>query len=138
MTDNEQIKAIIKQYAEKGKRLYAESYNEKKEKYAIGFWDGYKSCADGLLKELEDMQEEPKFKIGDKVTYCNEEYVVYDITDHYILQSVKNDTSVPTIHIDFGNEDYELTLVEEYENRFPSFEESQGECHPFQDIALNR
>jgi hypothetical protein len=59
MTDKVQIKAIIKQYADKGKRLYAESYNEKKEKYAIGFWDGYKSCADGLLRELEDMQEEP-------------------------------------------------------------------------------
>lgn len=82
MTTKEQIRAIIQQYADKGKRLYAESYNEKKEKYAIGFWDGYKSCADGLLKEFEDIQE---------------------------VQ----------------------------EPRYPSFEESQGECHPFQDIALN-
>ena len=82
MTDKVQIKAIIKQYADKGKKMYSEAIDSRGSRYNAGFWDGYECCAKGLLRELEDMQEEQ-------------------------------------------------------EPRYPSFEESQGECHLFQDIALN-
>lgn len=58
MTDKEQIKAIIKQYADKGARLFLEA-SESNESYAESYWDGYKDCADGLQRELDDMQEEP-------------------------------------------------------------------------------
>lgn len=58
-------------------------------------------------------EPKPKFRKGDKVIYLNEEYVVEDITDHYILRSTRERTSVPVVHVGFGNEDYELRLVEE-------------------------
>lgn len=131
MADKKQIKAIIQQYADKGKRLYAESYNEKKEKYAIGFWDGYKSCADGLLRELENIQEEPKFKLGDIVRRKSDGLqarVINIVNGTYIVECEDwNDLILES----------QWELVEEQEPRYPSFEESQGECHLFQDIALN-
>jgi hypothetical protein len=82
MTTKEQIRAIIQQYADKGERLLEEAYENGEHASTTGYWDGYKDCANGLLRELDDMQE---------------------------VQ----------------------------EPRYPSFEESQGECHLFQDIALN-
>ena len=54
----EQIKAIIKQYADKGKKMHSEAINSRGSRYNAGFWDGYECCAKGLLRELEDMQEE--------------------------------------------------------------------------------
>lgn len=59
MIDKEQIKAIIKQYADKGERLLEEAYENGEHASTTGYWDGYKDCADGLLRELEDMQAEP-------------------------------------------------------------------------------
>ena len=59
MTDKEQIKAIIKQYADKGKKMYSEIIDSRGSRYNAGFWDGYECCAKGLLRELEDMQKEP-------------------------------------------------------------------------------
>lgn len=55
----EQIKAIIKQYADKGERLYNESCETKEDSQTIGYWDGYRDCANLLLRELDDIQEEP-------------------------------------------------------------------------------
>ncbi len=52
------IKAIIKQYADKGKKMFSEAIDSRGSRYNAGFWDGYESCANGLLRELEDMQEE--------------------------------------------------------------------------------
>lgn len=79
-----------------------------------------KECIDnqtkeGLDKARKQLEEESKakFKVGDKVMYLNEEYVVTDNKDHYTLRSTKERTSVPVVHIDFGNEDYELSFVEE-------------------------
>ena len=48
MTDKEKIKAIIKQYADKGKRLYNESCETKEDSQTISYWDGYRDCADGI------------------------------------------------------------------------------------------
>ena len=58
MTDKEQILAIIKQYADKGERLLEDAYKNDECASTTGYWDGYKDCADGLLRELEDIQEE--------------------------------------------------------------------------------
>lgn len=60
MTDKKQIKAIIKQYAEKGGRLLEEAYENGEHASTTGYWDGYQDCANGLLRELDDMQEEPE------------------------------------------------------------------------------
>lgn len=137
MTDKEHLKAIIKQYADKGERLFLEA-SESNESFAESYWDGYKDCADGLLRELEDMQEEksPMFKVGDKVRYkynniCTKPRVIAKISglSHYV------DTDGQ--RMDMAYTDANFKLVEENESRYPSFEESQGECHPFQDIALN-
>ena len=69
MIDNEKIKAIIKQYADKGKKMYSEAINSRGSRYNTGFWDGYECCAKGLLRELEDMQEEPEY-LEEETTYC--------------------------------------------------------------------
>ena len=53
----EQIKAIINQYADKGKLLLEEAYENDVCDSRIGYWDGYKDCGNGLLRELEDIQE---------------------------------------------------------------------------------
>ena len=63
-----------------------------------------------------------KFKIGDMVSYCNEIFIIRNITDHYILESTKENTSTPVIHIPFGNEDCDFILLESnrkinYENK---------------------
>ena len=50
MTDKEKIKAIIKQYADKGERLLEEAYENGEHASTTGYWDGYKDCADGLLR----------------------------------------------------------------------------------------
>ena len=55
----EQIKAIIKQYADKGERLLEEAYENGEHASTTGYWDGYGDCANLLLRELDDMQEEP-------------------------------------------------------------------------------
>ena len=59
MIDKVKIKAIIKQYADKGERLYNESCETKQDSQTISYWDGYGDCANLLLRELDDMQEEP-------------------------------------------------------------------------------
>ena len=69
MIDNEKIKAIIKQYADKGKKMYSETIDSRGSRYNAGFWDGYECCAKGLLRELEDMQEEPEY-LEEETTYC--------------------------------------------------------------------
>lgn len=69
MTTKEQIKAIIKQYADKGKKMYSEAIDSKGSRYNMGFWDGYECCAKGLLRELEDMQEEHEY-LEEETTYC--------------------------------------------------------------------
>lgn len=60
MTDKEKIKAIIKQYADKGERLLEDAYKNDECASTTGYWDGYKDCADDLLRELEVIQEEPE------------------------------------------------------------------------------
>lgn len=59
MTTKEQIKAIIQQYADKGKTQYTECCDDNESASLINYWDGYRDCANLLLRELEDMQEEP-------------------------------------------------------------------------------
>lgn len=59
MTDKVKIKAIIKQYADKGERLLKEAYENGEHTSTTGYWDGYGDCANLLLRELDDMQEEP-------------------------------------------------------------------------------
>ena len=59
MTDKVKIKAIIKQYADKGERLLKEAYEDGEHASTTGYWDGYGDCANLLLRELDDMQEEP-------------------------------------------------------------------------------
>lgn len=77
--------------------------------------EGGNNALINILSFIDSLEEEPKpkFRKGEKVIYLNEEYVVEDITDHYILRSTRERTSVPVVHVDFGNEDYELRLVEE-------------------------
>ncbi len=53
-----------------------------------------------------------KFKIEDMVSYCNEIFIIRNITDHYILESTKENTSTPVIHVPFGNEDCDFILLE--------------------------
>ena len=59
MIDKVKIKAIIKQYADKGERLLEEAYENGEHASTTGYWDGYGDCANLLLRELDDMQEEP-------------------------------------------------------------------------------
>ena len=99
LVDNEKIKAIIKQYADKGKKMYSEAVDSRGSRYNVGFWDGYESCAKGLLRELEDMQEvqesKPKFKIGDTIIHVDDgvdiiykEHKVINVLDlGYILDN---------------------------------------------------
>ena len=63
MTDKVKIKAIIKQYADKGERLLEEAYENGEHASTTGYWDGYGDCANLLLRELDDMQEEPVSEI---------------------------------------------------------------------------
>ena len=63
MTDKEKIKAIIKQYADKGKKLYRECCDDNESASLINYWDGYRDCAYNLLRELDDMQEEPTVSV---------------------------------------------------------------------------
>jgi hypothetical protein len=63
MTDIVQIKAIIKQYADKGERLLEEAYENGEHASTTGYWDGYGDCANLLLRELDDMQEEPTVSV---------------------------------------------------------------------------
>lgn len=99
-------------------------YNQKTAAESLGIsQEAYDEIVDKCLygSEVElvnngDLpKEEPKakFKVGDNVMYLNEEYVITDNKKHYTLRSTKERTSVPVVHIDFGNEDYELRLVEE-------------------------
>lgn len=66
MTDKEKIKAIIKQYADKGERLLEEAYENGEHASTTGYWDGFGDCANLLLRELDDMQEEPVSEDLDK------------------------------------------------------------------------
>lgn len=133
MTTKEQIKAIIKQYADKGDRLLKEAYGNGDHASTTGFWEGFKNCAENLLRELEDIQEEPKFKVGDLIRHKTLK----------IEGRISNISEAGEIDVDCGvYKEYSIKVeewefVEEQEPRYPSFEESQGECHLFQDIALN-
>lgn len=104
MTDKEKIKAELE------RRMYDDYNSGEAEVDCVA--QGV--CA-SMIQFIDSLQEEPKpkFRKGNKVIYLNEEYVVEDITDHYILRSTRERTSVPVVHIGFGNEDYELRLVEE-------------------------
>jgi hypothetical protein len=73
MTDKVKIKAIIKQYADKGERLLEEAYENGEHASTTGYWDGYGDCANLLLRELEDMQEEPKECMYSKDNYTDED-----------------------------------------------------------------
>lgn len=127
----DEIKAIIKQYANKGKTQYRECCDDNENTSLINYWDGYRDCAYNLLKELEDIQEEPKFKLGDIVRRKSDGLqarVINIVNGTYIVECEDwNDLILES----------QWELVEEQEPRYPSFEESQGECHLFQDIALN-
>lgn len=103
MTDKEKINAI---------RAEVQNYIDAARKAHANITEGNFAH---LLSFIDSLQEEPKpkFRKGNKVIYLNEEYVVEDITDHYILRSTRERTSVPVVHVGFGNEDYELRLVEE-------------------------
>jgi hypothetical protein len=46
------IKEIVKQYLEKGERCREQSA-EHHEQGAFNFWDGFVSCAENILRELE-------------------------------------------------------------------------------------
>ena len=46
------IKEIVKQYLEKGERCREQSA-EHNEQGAFNFWDGFVSCAENILRELE-------------------------------------------------------------------------------------
>ena len=46
------IKEIVKQYLEKGERCREQSA-EHNEQGAFNFWDGFVSCAENILQELE-------------------------------------------------------------------------------------
>lgn len=131
MTTKEQIKAVIKQYADKGERLLEEAYENGERASTTGYWDGYKDCANGLLRELEDI-DKPKFKVGDRIFFkqCKENRL------KIITVGDKGYYCEDGTFLHFDNQ-YLWELAEEQEPRYPSFEESQGECHPFQDIALN-
>lgn len=72
MIDKEKIKAIIKQYADKGEKLYNESCETKEDSQIIDYWDGYGDCANLLLRELDSMQEEPQVKESAKTQHVNE------------------------------------------------------------------
>lgn len=73
MTDKEQIKAIIKKYADKGERLLEEAYENGEHASTTGYWDGYGDCANLLLRELDDMQEESKVCMYSKDDYTDED-----------------------------------------------------------------
>lgn len=110
MTDDrlEKVRAEVE-------RLMNELIQEKKKGFGSDADDACILELQNVLTYIDSLQEEPKpkFRKGNKVFYLNEEYVVEDITDHYILRSTRERTSVPVVHIGFGNEDYELRLVEE-------------------------
>ena len=84
----EQIKAIIKQYADKGARLFLEA-SESNESYAESYWDGYKDCADGLLREFDDMQEEP---VSEDLEVASMQYG--EELDNILAVGVEDDNSV--------------------------------------------
>lgn len=60
MTTKEQIKAIIKQYADKGMNNFHKALKDDgKEAVTTKYWDGFSDCANLLLVEMDSMQEEP-------------------------------------------------------------------------------
>ena len=71
MTDKVKIKAIIKQYADKGERLLEEAYENGEHASTTGYWDGYGDCANLLLRELDDIQEESKVCMYSTANYTN-------------------------------------------------------------------
>ena len=54
-------------------------------------------------------KEEPKFKSGTYVVYLNNTYMLEDDGKHYILTAVKKNTSIPVVHLPYGNEDYTMS-----------------------------
>ena len=49
------IADIVKQYADKGEKNYQDSYvNDGKCSTSTCYWDGYRDCANGIKRELED------------------------------------------------------------------------------------
>ena len=71
MIDKVKIKAIIKQYADKGERLLEEAYENGDHASTTGYWDGYRDCANLLLRELDDIQEESKVCMYSTANYTN-------------------------------------------------------------------
>ena len=67
MTDKEQIKTIIQQYANKStKNFNKSSVNEGKEALCTKFWDGFSQCANLLLLEVDSLDKGPKFELSQK------------------------------------------------------------------------
>ena len=50
--------------------------------------------------------QKKRIPIGEHVMYLNEEYVVEDNSDHYILWCVRKYSSVPVVHLKFEDEEY--------------------------------
>lgn len=73
-----------------------------------------KQYSEKFMTLIDSLQEEPKFKTGNKVIYLNEKYEIADITDHYILHRVRTaiDGGISVLHLDFDREE-SMELVEE-------------------------
>lgn len=47
--------SIVKQYADKGEKNYQDNINDVYEdEMASSYWDGFRDCANGILRELKD------------------------------------------------------------------------------------
>lgn len=131
MTDKEKLDKLvaeIKKLRKEVKDNIAELGNSESER--IGLFKDLE-IYDNILSLIDSMQEEPKFKLGDIVRRKSDglEARVINIVDGtYIVECEDWNDSIL---------EHQWELVEEQEPRYPSFEESQGECHLFQDIALN-
>jgi len=78
-------------------------------------------------------KHKPIFKVGDRVRFRNEVFEIVSNADIYILKSERANSSTPVIHVDFGNEDYELSLVKREED--PDLNEFEAELFTtFSDI----
>ena len=67
----------------------------------------------GVISFINSFPEEHPYKTGDKVWYLNELYTLEDDGKHYILTAVRDKVTVSVVHLDYGDEDYELLPYEE-------------------------
>ena len=81
---------------------------------------------------IHECKEEPVFKVGDRICFKHCETNTLRITKVSDNGYYCEDGTF----LHFDNQ-YLWELAKEQESRYPSFEESQGECHLFRDIALN-